>query len=36
MAFTGFPPEAFEFYARLEADNSKAFWQANKTTFDTR
>lgn len=35
MAFTGFPPEAFEFYARLEADNSKAFWQANKTTFDT-
>ena len=30
MAFTGFPPAAFEFYEQLEADNSKAFWQANK------
>ena len=35
MAFTGFPPEAFEFYAQLEADNSKAFWQANNTTFES-
>ena len=34
MAFTGFPPAAFDFYERLEADNSKAFWQANKSTFD--
>ena len=33
-AFTGFPPAAFEFYEQLEADNSKAFWQANKATFD--
>ena len=34
MSFTGFPPAAFEFYDRLEADNSKAFWQANKATFE--
>ncbi len=34
MSFTGFPPSAFEFYDRLEADNSKAFWQANRTTFE--
>ncbi|NNE12878.1 MAG: DUF2461 domain-containing protein [Ilumatobacter sp.] len=33
MAFTGIPPAALDFYARLEADNSKAFWEANKTTF---
>ncbi|MGI9646845.1 MAG: DUF2461 domain-containing protein [Ilumatobacteraceae bacterium] len=30
MGFTGFPPEATEFYEELAADNSKAFWQANK------
>ncbi len=35
MSFSGFPPEAIEFYEALEADNSKAFWQANKTKFDT-
>jgi uncharacterized protein (TIGR02453 family) len=34
VVFTGFPAEAFTFYERLEADNSKAFWQANKSTFD--
>lgn len=34
MTFRGFPPAAFEFYEQLEADNSKAFWQANKATFD--
>jgi uncharacterized protein (TIGR02453 family) len=33
MAFTGIPTGAIEFYERLEADNSKAFWQANKDTF---
>jgi uncharacterized protein (TIGR02453 family) len=33
MAFTGIPPAALEFYQRLEADNSKAFWEANKQTF---
>jgi uncharacterized protein (TIGR02453 family) len=35
VAFTGFPPEALAFYERLAADNTKAFWQANKPTFDT-
>jgi uncharacterized protein (TIGR02453 family) len=33
MAFTGIPHAALEFYERLEADNSKAFWEANKQTF---
>lgn len=33
MAFTGIPPEAIEFYEQLEADNSKAFWDANKQRF---
>ena len=33
MAFTGIPPEALDFYERLEADNNKAFWEANKTTY---
>lgn len=33
MAFAGFPPEALEFYERLEADNTKAFWQANRQTY---
>lgn len=35
MAFTGFPPEAIEFYEQLDADNSKAFWTANKHRFDS-
>ncbi|MFW2336553.1 DUF2461 domain-containing protein [Ilumatobacter sp.] len=30
MAFTGIPQEVVEFYEQLEADNSKAFWEANK------
>jgi len=34
VAFNGYPKAAFDFYARLEADNTKAFWQANKSTFD--
>ena len=33
MAFTGIPVAAIDFYDRLEADNSKAFWEANKETF---
>jgi uncharacterized protein (TIGR02453 family) len=33
MAFTGIPVAAIDFYERLEADNSKAFWEANKDTF---
>jgi uncharacterized protein (TIGR02453 family) len=34
MAFTGIPAAAIDFYDRLEADNSKSFWQANKATFN--
>jgi len=33
MAFTGIPAEVLDFYERLEADNSKAFWEANKQTY---
>lgn len=33
MAFTGIPAEAIDFYERLEADNSKAFWEANKASY---
>jgi len=32
--FGGFPPEAVEFYRRLEADNTKAFWVANREVYD--
>lgn len=32
--FRGWPTEAFEFYAKLKANNSKAFWTANKPTYD--
>jgi uncharacterized protein (TIGR02453 family) len=34
MAFTGFPDEAFDLYARLDTDNTRTFWRANKTIFD--
>lgn len=34
MAFSGFPDEAFTFYERLAADNSRTFWQANKSTYE--
>lgn len=30
MAFEGFPAESFDFYERLEADNSRSFWNAHK------
>lgn len=33
MAFTGIPREALAFYEQLEADNSKAFWEANRARF---
>ncbi len=32
--FSGWRPEAFEFYERLEADNTKWFWQSNRATYD--
>lgn len=31
--FTGFPPEAIEFFERLEMDNSKPFWEEHKSTY---
>jgi uncharacterized protein (TIGR02453 family) len=33
-AFTGIPVAALDFYEDLEADNSKAWWLAHKTTYD--
>jgi uncharacterized protein (TIGR02453 family) len=33
MTFTGFPASAVTFYERLEADNSKAFWEKNKAEY---
>lgn len=34
MAFRGWPVEAVEFFEGLEADNSKAYWQAHKAVYD--
>jgi uncharacterized protein (TIGR02453 family) len=34
MAFTGWKAEALEFFDRLEEENTKAFWERNKTTYD--
>ena len=34
MTFRGWPADAFEFYRGLEADNSKAYWQANKARYE--
>ena len=33
MAFTGIPPSVLDFYARLEDDNSKVFWEANRSVY---
>jgi uncharacterized protein (TIGR02453 family) len=35
MAFRGIPPAALEFYQRLELDNTKMFWEANREVFRT-
>ncbi len=35
MAFKGWPAEAIEFYDGLEADNSKAYWQAHRSVYET-
>jgi uncharacterized protein (TIGR02453 family) len=32
--FGGFPPEAVGFYQRLEHDNTKAFWAANRDVYE--
>ena len=34
MTFRGFPAEAIDFYERLQADNTRTFWQANKGTYE--
>lgn len=34
MSFTGFPSAAIEFYEGLQANNNKAYWQANKGVYD--
>ena len=34
MAFQGWPVEAVEFYEGLEADNSRTYWLAHKSTYD--
>ncbi len=34
MTFTGVPEDALEFYEGLEADNSKAYWQDNRATYE--
>jgi uncharacterized protein (DUF2461 family) len=33
--FRGWPAEALEFYEGLEADNSKAYWNAHKEDYET-
>lgn len=35
MQFSGFPVAALDFYDDLEMDNTKAFWEANRSTYDT-
>jgi uncharacterized protein (TIGR02453 family) len=35
-AFAGFTDDAFEFYAGLERDNTKAYWAAHKSTYDEK
>jgi uncharacterized protein (TIGR02453 family) len=35
MAFRGWKAEALEFFEELEADNSKAYWERNKGTYET-
>ena len=32
--FRGWPAEALEFFEGLQADNSKAYWQANKAVYE--
>lgn len=35
MAFTGFSARALDFYARLEADNTREFWTAHRSVYET-
>ena len=34
MPFAGFPPEALTFYAGLEQDNTRTYWQAHKDVYE--
>lgn len=34
MAFAGWPAEALEFYEGLEADNSRTYWTAHRSTYE--
>ena len=34
MAFRGWPDQALEFYEGLEADNTKTYWLANRSTYE--
>ncbi len=34
MAFTGIPAQAFQFYADLELDNSRSFWEAHRSVYE--
>jgi uncharacterized protein (TIGR02453 family) len=36
MAFRGWPVEALEFFEGLEAENSKSYWQRNKSVYETK
>jgi uncharacterized protein (TIGR02453 family) len=36
MTFKGWPVEAVEFYEGLEADNTKAYWQDNKSVYEQK
>ena len=33
-SFTGFPPDALEFFVGLEANNERSWWQANRARFE--
>jgi uncharacterized protein (TIGR02453 family) len=35
MAFRGWPVEALEFFEALEAENTKSFWEANRSVYQT-
>lgn len=35
MSFTGFPTAALDFYDDLEVENTKAFWEAHRATYET-
>lgn len=35
MSFAGFPDEGLVFYERLEADNSKTFWTAHRSEYES-